>query len=964
MEIRILGPLEVLDGGTSLQLGGTKQRAVLALLVLSLNRVVSVDALVDGLWGESPPDGVRNVVQAYVSRLRRILSSAAPGGPDVLVHRKPGYLLTLDPECCDLHRLQRLAREAANATDPARVSATYAEALALWRGRALAEFGTEPFAATESHRLAELRVNITVARTESDLSLGRHNELIYELEDLVSQHPLNERLLAQLMVSLVRSARQTDALDRYRRFRRRLVDELGIDPGHQLVALESAILNGDPGLDWQPAPVVMDDRPAMTPGTGQLAVPVPRVWNVSARNPHFVGRVDVVGQLRAGFLGAERRPAVQALFGLGGVGKTQVVVEYAHRFADDYSVVWWIDAEQPVLISDQFVNLGARLGLPDAGSAVEMVERVLRELSDRRDWLLIFDNAERPKDVAGYRPNGDGHVLVTSRYPGWGALGRRLRLDVLDRAETVALLRSRIPDVDPQVALELAAELGDLPLAAAQAAAYLEETAVQPQDYLRQFRTRRAHLLAQGDLLDYQGRVDTAWQLSLERLRSVSQAAVELLRLSAFLAPEAIPLPLFADHPDLLAGSLGAAALSGPDALSDTVGAAVALSLVERRQDAFHVHRLVQAVIRDQLSDLDRTRAGSTVVALLFASRPVDPSDSQSWTAFARLVPHVLATGALADDDPDGRELLLTTVDYLTVRGDTAAARLVAEEVLARWRRDVGADHPATLQLASMLTSALAWLGEGRLARVLGEDTVRRCRRVLGPDHETTLSCATSLTSALAWLGAADEARSLGQDTLRRCQDSLGPDHPATLRSAAQWTFTLLGLRQVELARTLSAETAERCRRVLGERHPTTLTDECGLAISLAWMGEAEAAHVIAQRTLERSTQAFGPDHWLTMAAAAAITFALVGLARFEQARDYCADTLRRSREVLGSDHWLTLLVGSALTFALVGLGNAPDARATGEEVLARAVRTLGAEHPISQNLRQQLDLLEGTAAG
>ncbi|MGY1764698.1 SARP family transcriptional regulator, partial [Geodermatophilus sp. SYSU D00779] len=198
-------------------------------------------------------------------------------------------------------------------------------------------------------------------------------------------------------------------------------------------------------------------------------------------------------------------------------------------------------------------------------------ERLLAELRGRDRWLLVFDSAERPADVAAYLPGGAGHLLITSRHPGWGALGGRLEVDVLARAETIALLRARIPALSDHLADELAAELGDLPLAAAQAAGYLEQTDLPPADYLRRFRTRRAGLLARGEVLGYAERLDTAWALSLERLECEDPAAVRLLELAAFLAPEPIPVRLFTEYVTLLEEPLRAAA-ADPDALADTIG--------------------------------------------------------------------------------------------------------------------------------------------------------------------------------------------------------------------------------------------------------------------------------------------------------------------------------------------------------------------------------------------------------
>src|SRR6266540_3377960 len=231
MLYRVLGPLEVRDGEESLPLAGAKQRALLALLLLHANRVLSRDRLIDELWGDQPPATAVQSLQVYVSRLRKLLPDGA------LATRPPGYLLEVDPEELDLRCFERLLAEGHDALaqgDAERAARVLHEALALWRGPALAEFAFEPFAQAEIGRLEDLRLAAVEERIEADLALGRHADLIGELEALIAENPHRERLRGQLMLALYRSGRQAEALEAYQHARRALVDELGIEPSEEL----------------------------------------------------------------------------------------------------------------------------------------------------------------------------------------------------------------------------------------------------------------------------------------------------------------------------------------------------------------------------------------------------------------------------------------------------------------------------------------------------------------------------------------------------------------------------------------------------------------------------------------------------------------------------------------------------------------------------------------------------------
>lgn len=263
MDFRLLGPLQVAGPDGVLALGGAKQRSVLAVLLLHANQVVSTDRLIDALWGATPPLTAGKTVQVYVSRLRKAV------GDDRLVTLAPGYVLYVDATELDLTRFEQLAAEARRAS-PERASEKLRDALGLWRGAPLADLAYEEFAQAEITRLEEMRLGAVEQRLEADLALGRHDELVAELETLIGLHPLRERFRYQLMLALYRSARQAEALDAYRKARQELADELGLEPSESLKQLEAAILRQDPELALAADPPVV--RAVTAPASPERAI--------------------------------------------------------------------------------------------------------------------------------------------------------------------------------------------------------------------------------------------------------------------------------------------------------------------------------------------------------------------------------------------------------------------------------------------------------------------------------------------------------------------------------------------------------------------------------------------------------------------------------------------------------------------------------------------------------------------
>jgi hypothetical protein len=290
---------------------------------------------------------------------------------------------------------------------------------------------------------------------------------------------------------------------------------------------------------------------------------------------------------------------------MGGIGKTQLAIEFAHARVGDYDLAYWIAAEEAATIPDQFTDLATRLGLDPAPDPEALQAQVHDRLRAVPGWLLVFDNADTVDDIRPWLPSGPlpsgvrGHVVVTTRRAGFGVLGQVMELDVIDLPSAVVLLRTRVPHLPDGVGQEVAVELGQLPLALEQAAAYLDRSGMPAAEYLALLRQRAKDLFARGKVSGRRETIATLWDITLERLGKEDPAAVVLLDLCAYLAPEPIPLDLFSLHADLLPPPLSAAA-ADPLAFGEVIGTLVDYSLAKRTQSGLQLHRLVQGVIRNR----------------------------------------------------------------------------------------------------------------------------------------------------------------------------------------------------------------------------------------------------------------------------------------------------------------------------------------------------------------------------
>ncbi|HVD16289.1 MAG TPA: tetratricopeptide repeat protein [Actinomycetota bacterium] len=531
MEFRILGPVEVWDADRSVGLGGPKARTVLAILLLQAGQVVSTDRLIDQLWGERAPRSSVNMIQGFVAQLRRSLRCEPDGRASgcAVTTRPPGYLLQIPPGALDLHRFEDLLAEARAAMDeaaPGQAADRLRGALALWRGSALDGVVATPSIQTAALKLEELRATAIEERVDADLLLGRHRELVGELQALTAALPLRERLRGQLMVALYRSDRQAEALRAYQDIREVLVEDLGVEPGAELQQLQRAILTADPSL-------ALPERTRVDAGR-RPPVPAQLPPDVAT----FVGRGHELERLRALLDGLDRhRPVViSAIGGAAGIGKSALAVHLAHelagRFPDGqlyanlHGATAGLAPLEPLEVLGRFLRaLGVDREQIPAG--LEEAAALFRSLAAGKRLLVVLDDAATVNQVRPLLPAGPGcGALVTSRQTLASLDGAgHLQLGVLDPAEAVALLGhlagpARIA-AEPDSADALVGLCGHLPLAVRIAGARLAaRPAWTVQTLLRRLAAshRRLDELAVGDQA-----VRASFEVSYQSLRTVGR---------------------------------------------------------------------------------------------------------------------------------------------------------------------------------------------------------------------------------------------------------------------------------------------------------------------------------------------------------------------------------------------------------------------------------------------------------
>jgi tetratricopeptide (TPR) repeat protein len=616
----------------------------------------------------------------------------------------------------------------------------------------------------------------------------------------------------------------------------------------------------------------------------------PRIWGeIPLRNKNFTGREAIFTQLRRS--AAHRVTAVvpledplpQALQGLGGVGKTAVAAEYAHRFRAEYDVVWWIPADQLPLVRASLAALAARLGLESASSsgiegAASAALDALRRGQPYDRWLLIFDNADQPEDFPDLIPQGPGDVLITSRNPRWDSRAETVQMNVFSRTESVDFLRKRAPiSITDHEADMLADKLGDLPLALDQAGAMLAETGMPVDEYLGLIEEQIVKIMDEGKPAEYQTSVTAAWSVSVARVRQQLPEAQELLRCCAFFGPEPIPR-------DVFRRATQATDTRVSDLMQDSILFARAIrelgrfALVSIGRRSITVHRLVQALLRGELSPQEQSEYRHDVHRILTAAAPPGPADDRQWPRYRELLPHVTseATGFPHSADPKVRAFALDIMRYLYLDGDQTSCEELTGRFIKQWTADSGPDDPAVIDARRHHGNVLRALGRYDEALTLNARNLDAARRVRGESDAVTLTIQTSVAADERARGNFKKAFDLDNDALALSQEAFGQTHAQTMR-----TISNLALDHgLNSDYRTAQEMSQLAYQLLSESNigvsPTeVLIAWYQMAWSLRMQGDYSAARDVGEDALDYGRERLGADHPATIRTATALSIAL-----------------------------------------------------------------------------------------
>jgi len=715
------------------------------------------------------------------------------------------------------------------------------------------------------------------------------------------------------------------------------------------------------GLQGQrPADLDSETEALRYPGSNRR-----QVLNIPARNVNFTGRDMVLRALHEELRSHRDAAAVPvAIHGLSGLGKTQVALEYAHRFRSDYDVIWWMNCGQPQYVDASLIDLAKEMreafqaSVPEEGGGPEIARQLLQFLGEGRAdqrWLLVYDNAEDVDTISGLLPAGGGHVLVTSRDERWAGVGTPLQVGKFEREESASHLRRRMPGITEAEAYRVAEILGDIPLAIAAAGALMASTSTSVSEYLRQLDQQPALSLPEGHLLrDYPPAAVKAWCLSLDQLKKNSAAAARLLGICSVMASD-ISLDLI--YSQAMVDTLRDLdpAISERNMIAGLIRQIDLLALIKLDNNAhqIQVHGVVQAVVNVRMEEAEKAAARRDIHRLLVAARPEgEVDDPQTWARYRLIWPHLRPSDATSSTDALVRQFMIERVRYLRERGDTARARRRAEEIEGTWKAML-AKEPELPELQQQLyrlqfnlANVLRDQAQFPESRAVDEAVLDGQRQTLGDKHPYTLATRSSLAADLRALGYYHAALDLDLETYESWNTAYGDEYRGTLSAANNLALSYLLTGDFRRALAQDRRTLDRNAAVLGPTNPRTLNSGAAVARDLLAAGRYTEAVARLENVLTQCRATLGDDDRITLNARRWLGVALRCAGHPEQAASHFDAARIGLTRGWGEDSSDALGCRLSQALNLLALNRIPDGRMAAEGVLAVYKGRMGPEHP------------------
>lgn len=698
----------------------------------------------------------------------------------------------------------------------------------------------------------------------------------------------------------------------------------------------------------------------------------------SRHHRYFTGRAEILRDLQKGF--ADRPgigfPLTQLIYGLGGVGKTQVAAEYAYRFSETYSYVLWTDADSSLAAGSGFVEFASLLGLPEknAESRADVIHAVKHWLERNDGWLLVFDNVEDPSLLKEYVPNNPrGHLLLTSRshaFDSWGVT-KSYELRVMSPDESVELLFTRTDRIDEKdeernAAEDLANELGYLPLALDYAGAYIKETKARFRDYLTSFYVRRLELFKKPRVPEnHTQAISTTWDINFQQVEKTSRVTANLLRVSAFLAPDNIPFELIAAGSNKLGAVIGSAlsdAQNDPLLINEALGPLIQYSLITCDTDSrtYGVHRLVQEVLRSKMRSPIRRQWAERAVNAVAQAFPYIHG-SEQWLLCERLLPHAKVALSLISDwgfvSRDAGRLANQVAHYYFKRGRYAEAEPLYRQSLAIRQQVLGEEDPEVGTSLNLLGELFRVQARYVEAEPLQERSLAIREKALGQNHPDVALTLDNLGAIYCATGRYAEAEPLFKRALSIRKKTLGMKHRKVAASFNYLAFLCHALGRFRESERLHKRALAIREHVLGPNHPHVARNLNNLALVYWAEGKYIEAEALHKRALViRESQ--GIEHPDVAASLNNLASVYRDQRRYSEAAPLFQRALEIRRRVFGKLH-----PDVAATLHNIGLlflieQRYAEAMALLEEALSIREITLGSEHPYVAHTLHHLGLV------